>query len=284
LSHKKYRAEKNCLNCGETVEQKFCPNCGQENIEVRENFFHVAVEFVSDYFHYDSKLIKSTWPLFAKPGFLTKEYWDGKRVSYIHPLRLFFFVTILFVISNSFFYTHFADHIKASIIKPGIAADSSYLRQFKSDPKKLKDAIAYQKTEKRQLGKLRTGIDHFFKFLKYVTFFLLPVYALIFKILYTRRRPYYVDHLVYTMHLQSFVYFLFSITFLLPFAISNGLKIITPLSLMIAFIYILTSLHQLYRQSWWKTLLKSALATAAISLITAFTFVAYMLVDAIFIQ
>src|SRR5436190_13319548 len=117
MSHKKYRSETTCLNCGTEVSKKFCPECGQENLETRENFFHLVGHFVSDYFHFDSKFFRSLAPLFAKPGFLTKEYWQGRRVHYIHPLRLFFFVTIIFMISTTVFYKQFGAEMKSRMTR-----------------------------------------------------------------------------------------------------------------------------------------------------------------------
>jgi hypothetical protein len=49
MSHKKYRKETNCLNCGAEVKGKFCSECGQENIETHEKFFHITGHFLSDY-------------------------------------------------------------------------------------------------------------------------------------------------------------------------------------------------------------------------------------------
>jgi hypothetical protein len=285
LSHKHYRHEKNCLNCGAAVEQKFCPACGQENLEVRENFFHLAIEFAADYFHYDSKFFKSTVPLITKPGFLTKEYWEGKRVSYIHPLRLFFFITIIFMISTSFFYNRFGDEFRNSIVLSDTArVDSSYALKYKNNPEKLKSVEKWKETERRQTRKLQAGIDDFFRFLKYVTFFLLPVYALAFKILYNRTRPFYVDHLVYTLHLQSFAYLIFSVIFLIPFIVPLSAITVFQIGVLIILIYVAISLHLLHRQSWWKTILKSFLGTLSLVMLTLFTFLGYMLVDAIFVQ
>jgi len=41
-------------------------------------------------------------PLFFRPGFLTKEYFAGRRVHYVPPLRLYLFVSIVFFISLKF--------------------------------------------------------------------------------------------------------------------------------------------------------------------------------------
>jgi hypothetical protein len=216
MSHKKYRSETTCLNCGTEVTKKFCPECGQENLETRENFFHLVNHFVSDYFHFDSKFFRSLIPLFTRPGFLTKEYWQGRRVHYIHPLRLFFFVTIIFMASTSLFYKNFSSQFKGNIIKETLVPLDT-VGQKLSD-QQFKELAKENKIDNdRKKTKLEKGFDDFFKIIKYATFFLLPVYALVFKILYRRTRAFYVDHLVYAMHLQSFAYFLLGIVFLLPF-------------------------------------------------------------------
>lgn len=297
MSHKKYRTETNCLNCGAEVTGKFCPNCGQENLETRENFFHLAFHFVSDYFHFDSKFFRSLIPLFTKPGFLTKEYWEGRRVHYIHPLRLFFFITILFAISTSYFYNRFGEEMKGKMINPDkvlATFDSAYLASTPDTSRlfvprwgdTVTIAVIKQLKEKdaRQIRKFSSGFDVVFVNLKYVTFFLLPVYALIFKLLYIRRKSFYVDHLVYAMHVQAFVYCLFSLTLLLPFIIPIDLVIMRQLSVLIILVYLFFSLNYLYRQKWWKTILKSLIATALLVFITMLSIMGIAFVDAIFIQ
>src|SRR6188768_2656745 len=125
MSHKKYRTETNCLNCGAEVSGKFCSACGQENLETRENFLHIAGHFISDYFHWDSKFLRSLIPLFTKPGFLTKEYWQGRRLHYIHPLRLFFFITVIFMIATTAFYKQFGHKLKDRMMTNTIKIDGS---------------------------------------------------------------------------------------------------------------------------------------------------------------
>jgi hypothetical protein len=297
MSHKKYRQETNCLNCGAEVTGKFCSNCGQENLETKEDFFHLVGHFISDYFHFDSKFFRSLIPLFTKPGFLTQEYWAGRRTRYIHPLRLFFFVTIVFVLSTNAFYKHYNSELKntffhsdstlmklddkylstlndsSRILLPG-KTDSVFVWRLKKD--KVKDA--------RQLKKMQAGLDVVFTNLKYITFFLLPVYALIFRFLYFRRKSFYVDHLAYTMHLQTFGYSILSLTLLLPLMFSIPLDVVQKISFTIIFVYIGFSLHYLYRQQWWKTILKSFMATFLLFFVTTLSLVMIALLDAIFLQ
>ncbi|NQX38606.1 Protein of unknown function [Pedobacter steynii] len=92
----RYRKEKNCLNCGHTVEDHFCSHCGQENIIVEEDALHMIAHATADYFHFESKFFGTLKPLLVKPGWLTQQYVAGKRVAFIHPIRLYIFVSIVF--------------------------------------------------------------------------------------------------------------------------------------------------------------------------------------------
>jgi hypothetical protein len=259
MSHKKYRAETNCLNCGAEVAGKFCSNCGQENLETRENFLHLAGHFISDYFHFDSKFFRSLIPLFFKPGFLTKQYWEGKRVSYIHPLRLFFFITILFMISATVFYGSFDVKLKEAIKSQAIIQTPNDSITDKAEREKA-DSEDKKKVIEMSKG-LSNGIDSFFNNLKYMSFLLLPLYAVIFQIVYFRRKTFYVDHLVYTLHLQSFAYCLFGLLFFLVFLFPDWLGALRRGSMFIIFLYTIFSLRLLYHQPWWKTIFKSLVAT-----------------------
>lgn len=96
MSTSNYRKASDCLNCGHHVEEHFCTHCGQENIEIKEDAIHMISHAVADYFHFDSKFFGTIMPLLAKPGYLTKVYVAGKRVAFIHPIRLYIFISIVF--------------------------------------------------------------------------------------------------------------------------------------------------------------------------------------------
>ncbi|MGF1926074.1 MAG: DUF3667 domain-containing protein, partial [Bacteroidia bacterium] len=96
MSAFKLRKEKDCLNCGHIVEENFCPHCGQENIEVKEDALHMVTHAIADYFHFEHKFFGTIKPLLFKPGQLTSAYVAGKRVTFIHPIRLYIFVSIVF--------------------------------------------------------------------------------------------------------------------------------------------------------------------------------------------
>lgn len=99
---RKLREQKDCLNCGNIVEERYCSHCGQENVLPRESFKHIITHFITDYLHLDEKFWSSLKPLLFNPGFLTNNYNQGKRASYVHPFRLYIFITIVyFLVSPS---------------------------------------------------------------------------------------------------------------------------------------------------------------------------------------
>jgi len=95
---KHYRTESNCLNCGNTFTGHFCNNCGQENLELKEDFGHLMVHAVGDYFHFDEKFFHTLKPLLFQPGKLTVDYMAGKRTQYLHPIRMYIFISLLYFI------------------------------------------------------------------------------------------------------------------------------------------------------------------------------------------
>jgi len=93
---KHYRKENDCLNCGTILQGHYCHNCGQENLELKENFFHMMEHAVSDYFHFDHLFFHTLKPLLFKPGKLTVEYMAGRRAQYLHPVKMYIFISIVY--------------------------------------------------------------------------------------------------------------------------------------------------------------------------------------------
>lgn len=93
---KHYRKENDCLNCGAVLEGHFCHNCGQENLQMKESFGHMMRHAISDYFHFDDQFFATLKPLLFKPGKLTVEYNTGHRVSYLHPVKMYIFISVVY--------------------------------------------------------------------------------------------------------------------------------------------------------------------------------------------
>jgi len=92
-----------CANCGEAMQGEFCHACGQSIHSVLKPMHHMVEETVETVLHVDGRIVQTLPPLLLKPGFLTLEYFAGRRVPYIAPFRLMFVLCLL-----SFFVCHLA--------------------------------------------------------------------------------------------------------------------------------------------------------------------------------
>ncbi|WP_417887794.1 DUF3667 domain-containing protein [Zunongwangia sp.] len=93
-----------CLNCHTPLREtdKFCPNCGQARIEKKLSFKDLLSELFSGLFAYDSRFIRTLRVLLFKPGKISKDYIEGKRMRYVNPYRFFLTTAIVFFLIYGF--------------------------------------------------------------------------------------------------------------------------------------------------------------------------------------
>lgn len=85
-----------CLNCGAELTGRFCAACGQRDDRHVHSLGHFLGEAFEGLTHADSRLWRTLWPLLARPGFLTREFFGGRRQRYLPPFRLYIVVSLLF--------------------------------------------------------------------------------------------------------------------------------------------------------------------------------------------
>src|SRR6195256_653627 len=85
-----------CENCGEELRGRYCSKCGQAAVSYHRSFRHVVIDVLDSFLNWDSKFIQSLGLLLWKPGWLTNQFLEGKRVRFVHPLRLYLLVSIAF--------------------------------------------------------------------------------------------------------------------------------------------------------------------------------------------
>lgn len=92
-----------CENCHSPLNGPFCANCGQEADSKLKYFWVVIMHLLDDIFSFDSRASRTIFPLLTRPAFLTNEYFAGRRVHYVPPLRLYLFISIIFFLTLKFF-------------------------------------------------------------------------------------------------------------------------------------------------------------------------------------
>ena len=85
-----------CANCHALAQGEYCAACGQRHEPHIHTVTHFAGEAFESISHADSRLWRTLWYLLARPGFLTREFFAGRRVSYLPPFRLYLVISVLF--------------------------------------------------------------------------------------------------------------------------------------------------------------------------------------------
>lgn len=85
-----------CANCHAELSGEYCASCGQRHEPHIHTVAHFAGEAFESISHADSRLWRTIWYLFRRPGFLTKEFFAGRRVAYLPPFRLYLVLSVIF--------------------------------------------------------------------------------------------------------------------------------------------------------------------------------------------
>ncbi|WP_400192567.1 DUF3667 domain-containing protein [Hymenobacter sp. B81] len=107
--------------------------------------------------------------------------------------------------------------------------------------------------------------QRFLKSLSVTLFFLMPVFALLLKLLYVRQRRYYLSHLIFSLHLHSFFLILFMLNMIWTWLLHNDWFV--QVLIWGPPIYLLLALRHVYGQSWRKSAAKSLLLIVSYALV-----------------
>lgn len=243
MSHNKIREDKTCLNCRHVVEQKFCPNCGQENSDSRKTFHHLFIHFFEDLTHYENAFWKTIRNLLFKPATLTKEYLSGKRLSYLAPVRLYIFISFITFLLIAIFPSKVGDQISKGekeistklINQDKKGTKGAYKTHFELKSMKEVDSIQKYGKEDEKLSELEYWlyeksvhvtennskreivekfIESFFHNIPKILFIIMPFFAFFLWIFHNKKKWYYFDHGIFTLHYFSFLLLIFLIMFI----------------------------------------------------------------------
>ncbi|HXS04399.1 MAG TPA: DUF3667 domain-containing protein [Rhodanobacter sp.] len=87
--------ELQCANCGALLQGEFCHVCGQSVHSVLKPVHGMLEDTLDLVLNVDGRVVHTLPPLLLRPGFLTLEYFAGRRVRYLAPFRLMFALCLL---------------------------------------------------------------------------------------------------------------------------------------------------------------------------------------------
>jgi hypothetical protein len=85
-----------CESCSHIFKGTYCNVCGEKVLEAKDRSFATFLQNLNIAVFTDNKFLKTLWLVIRNPGFLSKEYAEGRRVNYIRPLQLFFVLNLVY--------------------------------------------------------------------------------------------------------------------------------------------------------------------------------------------
>jgi thiamine biosynthesis protein ThiS len=257
-----------CPTCAAHVSGKFCPDCGEKKFGASDlsirHFFHHAL---GDFFHFDSKIFGSFRLLFTRPGFLTAEYLRGCRKPYLHPFQLFFIANLI--------YFFLLPYMGWSGLRTTLNIQL-HMMSYSTMARQLVDQRIVAK------GVSMEAFEHSFNHVvdveaRSLVVVMVLIYAVLLAILQWRKKNYFGQHLVFSLHFTAF----WLLTVFIGLYGGSTLAIIVsrhfsanvhflqsegflfPIALLLILVYAMQAVRVVYQDSVRMALLKAIVLTAA---------------------
>jgi len=176
-----------CANCETATRGAYCSGCGQKRARPGDlGVAHAWEHLVDELLDVDGRIFRTLRVLFTQPGQLTVDYLAGRRLRYVHPLRLFLVVSGLFFL----FEAQTISPTRLVHSTPGLGARAA-----------LQAAAAHGgDSYEVRLARVDERIHTVFKVAFIGT---VIVNGLWFWILFRRSHPYLGEHMVTALHLSA---------------------------------------------------------------------------------
>ncbi len=264
-----------CLNCGTHLSGQYCDSCGQRSRSRQIKLWELVSDAFGDLFELDSRLWLTLVPLVVRPGRLTYDYLQGRRARFMPPFRMYLVLSLIF-----FVVVFFDPHEELGLFyepptEQELAADTNDEDEDDcevdtSDVEDLPDFLARRFTPERVRQVCEQMIadegksvsEKVISNIPTALIVLLPLMALVLKVLYPLSRRYYVEHLLFFVHLHSFLFLLVTLQILFTrIAAAIALPelaatLIIVASSIYAPVYLFVAMRRVYGQGRFVTFLK----------------------------
>jgi Protein of unknown function (DUF3667) len=266
-----------CPTCGAHSHGKYCPSCGEKRVEERDRYlWHYLKVVFTLAVQLDTKVLRSVLLLVGRPGFMSTEFLEGRRVRYLSPLRLFVLVSVVYYVSLTFMNAHVVARPAGLDFNTFTTPLQTQLHGNDFYPAYAARRVARKmRLDNISLQALEQKYDKSTAELsKTLLFVLIPVIAMLFAVLFWRRK-YISEHLAIATHFWSFVLVLLGVLLPVTVTLLVGLDRLFGLSLdqmltdvvvsyvlqAVLAVYLFRMLRRVYRASlWYSGLLSLVLA------------------------
>lgn len=173
----------------------FCAQCGEKRISAEDySLKSVFNEVAEDFAHFDSRILRTIGALLTRPGELSRVYFQGGRSRYTKPLTLFVVLNLMF-----FFMQPHTGLLRYKYEQYTYASNPGALTRIRMVRDKL------QRTGEKEPEYAARFNARLQEQKKSILLFSVPIMALVLALLYFRKGRFYVEHLIFSVHLYAFL-------------------------------------------------------------------------------
>jgi hypothetical protein len=246
-----------CANCQTPLSDAYCAHCGQKNKPLNPRMRELTAEVLGEVTDVDNRFIRSVRYLFTRPGFLSREHAEGRRASYVSPVRLYLIFSVAFFTA-------------ASLVaqREGMFSQED-LEEFSTAPAG-QDATTVDALEAS--GTVQASFD---TWLPRIMFVLVPLCGLCVMAFTRRTDRHYPEHFHFGLHLHAFWFALFAVT--APFEWLDNKTVSNWMSLGrigVLLVYTAIAFRTAYGGGWWLSIGRTLGVFVVYMLLVGLAFVA----------
>ena len=192
-----------CPTCKSVVSTPYCPACGERRQNENDlTLYSLFNQLFRAFSSIDSRLIRSFRNLLRHPGLLTVAYIRGQRMPYTGPFQLF-------LIANIFFFAI------QSLTNTNIVSSQLDSHLYNQDW-----SVLARRLVSHRLEEIQTTVDFYAPIFnqavilnaKSLIILMVVPFSLLLPMLFYRARRPFVAHIVFSLHLYTFLLLLFCVS------------------------------------------------------------------------
>lgn len=257
-----------CRNCGTqlgTPRPNYCGHCGQETALQPPTIGEFLQQFGGSYVAMEGALWRTLLLLLFRPGRLTREYFAGRKRRYVLPLRLYLTISVVALLALQW------TTVMRAPAEQTVILDGS--DEFNNTRLEITDAIKagmedgrfvcrglpgawcerlqdrFSLDAKGMEREVRKVPERFVSHWGSAMFALLPLYALLLKIVYFNRRMRWSEHLVFALHVHAFLFAMVIVQL-------AAIPWVKGVAMAAMPVYSIVALQVVYGGRWWATTLR----------------------------
>lgn len=260
-----------CANCAAPLHGQFCHQCGQQKGTPIRNVFSLIGEFFGEIGNWDSRVIRTLFHLLFRPAFLSREYVADRRAPYVPPLRLYLFTSIICFLVLFAYFGNIGQQVsneRSTGVNVSTSVSDNNAQHQESTAGDLAFQVSFltpaqQAVLSARLQRVNDNPELLIRQIKsqapQMMFFLLPLFALILKLLYLFSKRYYMEHLILALHTHAFIFVMLMLWIPLdmldtlaglPAWLDRVISWVISAWLIWIFVYLLLCQKRFYQQRW----------------------------------